>query len=87
MTSRHFIHEHHIRLTDAGIAQLLGLNLRQYHNLKHTPLSYFTNKNGEVMEYYMIVSDANDRELLEQLNLSHNNYLRFRPEEVHAHFV
>jgi predicted glycosyltransferase len=87
MRTKNLIAEHKVRLPDAGLANLLGLKLDQYHSLKHHPLSYYTNKDGDVVEYFMIVSDANDRELLAQLKLNQNNYLRFRPEEVHAHFV
>lgn len=87
MRTSHSIDEHHIRLPDAGLANLLGLQLDQYHSLKHNPLSCFTNAEGIITGYYMIISDTNDRTLLEQLNLNQNNYLQFQPEDVYAHFV
>jgi hypothetical protein len=74
------------RLTEASIAQLLGLAMTDYLQLIHRPIQASTDEEGVVTEFYIHVSSGNNPRLLDKLDLDKSNFARFEPEKVYPLF-
>jgi len=81
------IPEYRIRLTDASIATLLGISVEEFHSLNHRPIEAYEDENGNIMEFYILVSSNNDPDLLSKLNSDSSNFIRFKPEDVYRLYV
>jgi hypothetical protein len=63
------------------------LSLSEYHTLSHRPLEMLEDIHGNVLEFYIHVSDNNEPHILNKLKIDRNNFVRFTPEEVYQHSV
>jgi hypothetical protein len=69
-------------IPDWKIARLLGLSLPEYHDLSHRGLKELTDIFGEVIEYYIHISQNNKTEILNKLDRDRYGYVRFGPDQV-----
>lgn len=67
---------------EVGLAKLLGLSIKEYKELKHSPLMDIKNHNGVIIEYFIHVSPQNRPELLEKVGIKDSNFLRFSVKEI-----
>ncbi|WP_118951608.1 hypothetical protein [Taibaiella helva] len=76
--------EQKIRLPDHALAHLLGLSLSEYKHLSHKPLKASKDSRGNIIEFYMQISNNNNPEVMAKIGLDLNNIVWFERDEVES---
>jgi hypothetical protein len=66
--------------SDIKVAEILGLTLDEYAQLSHSGLRELSDNNGEVYQYYMMISPLNAPEVLAKLNMNKKRVIYFPPD-------
>jgi hypothetical protein len=81
------IAEHKTRLTEQAIARLLGISLPEYRHLSHKPLKAAKDLKGNIVEFYMQISNNNEPEVISKINPSVGNIVWFTRQQVESHYI
>lgn len=87
MNIRREIAEDKIRLPEQALAKLLGISLAAYRRLSHKPLKASKDLKGNIVEFYMQISNNNDPLVIAKINPSVGNIVWFTRQQVEDHYV
>lgn len=87
MNIRHEVAEDKIRLPEQALAKLLGISLAEYRKLSHKPLKASKDMKGNIVEFYMQISNNNEQSVIAKINPSVGNIAWFTRQQVERHYV
>lgn len=87
MHNKNEVAEHKLRLPEQALAKLLGISLPEYRKLSHKPLKPSIDLKGNIVEFYMQISNNNEQDVLTKINPSIGNIVWFSRQEVEQHYV
>lgn len=69
-------------VNDLDIATLLGITGFEYMLLVHSPLYYYKNAEGVIVEFFIYINPVTNKKILKRIKNIQNNIVRFAPSEI-----
>ena len=82
MLTRQESAEQKIRLPDKAMAHLLGISVAEYQHLSHKPLQASKDAKGNIIEFFMQISNNNVPEVMAKISPGIGNIVWFDRHEV-----